>query len=205
MKLRLDNAGKRFGSEWIFRGVNLELKEGGKYALLGRNGSGKSTLAQVIAGYLSLSEGTLHHGLPSEEEHPLRVSFASPYLDLPDEYSPAELSAFHFSMRAPLHPGVPSELSKLLQLDHARLKPIRSFSSGMKQRMKLGLAVFTASELLIVDEPFTNLDAEAKQWFIDILTEHLGNRTLVICSNHQPEEYAHCDEILEMSSWKPAK
>lgn len=201
MIIKLENAGKRFSSEWIFRGVNEEFAAGGRYAILGSNGSGKSTLAQVIGGYLSLTEGKIQTGLESEEL-PLHVSFTSPYLDIPDEFTPAELSQFHFSLRSCTHGFSPDQFADLTGLSHTGNKRIKAFSSGMKQRVKLGLAIFTQSEVLLVDEPFTNLDASGKKWFNDTLEKFLGNRTLFICSNHLPEEYQLCRELLEMKRWK---
>ncbi|MCC7301369.1 MAG: ATP-binding cassette domain-containing protein [Bacteroidia bacterium] len=201
MNIKLENAGKRFSSEWIFRGVNEEFAAGERYAILGSNGSGKSTLAQVIGGFLSLTEGKIHTGLESEAL-PLQVSFTSPYLDIPDEFTPGELSKFHFSMRACITGFSPGQFAELTGLSHTGNKHIKAFSSGMKQRVKLGLAIFTRSEVLIVDEPFTNLDTAGKQWFNEMLEKFLGNRTLFICSNHQPEEYQLCRELLEMKQWK---
>ena len=60
MEIVLENAGKRYLREWIFKNLNYTLKKGSSYAITGRNGSGKSTLAAVLSGQLIPSEGTIH-------------------------------------------------------------------------------------------------------------------------------------------------
>ena len=96
----------------------------------------------------------------------------------------------------------PAQLQDLMQLGPAKSKAIKSYSSGMKQRLKLGLAILSHSDLLVIDEPFTNLDAAGKKWYLDLIDTYRAGRTLIICSNHQPEEYGFCRVQLEMSTFK---
>lgn len=199
MNLRLENAGKRFGKQWVFRNLELDLPGGSRLAILGKNGSGKSTLAQTLTGYISLNEGKLIHDVGNPEELPLRISYAAPYLEIPDDYNLRELAAFHFRLRKSVSVDTEKNFSALLQLEHAQQRCIHEYSSGMRQRVKLGLALLTQSELVVIDEPHSNLDADAKRWLQQMLTEHLGNRSLLICSNHQEEEYAFCDKHLDIS------
>jgi len=99
MHIKLQNVGKRFERNWIFRNLSQEFKEGSKYAVLGPNGSGKSTLLRVISGSLTLSEGEINYtynnsDIKSEEIYS-HVSITAPYLDLPEEYSLEEIITFH--------------------------------------------------------------------------------------------------------------
>ncbi len=202
MNITLEKAGKRFVSEWIFRNVDLSIQQGERYAILGSNGSGKSTLAQMIAGYLSPSEGNVKYDTSDPEKVPLLVSFTSPYLEVPEDYSLEDLVRFHFSLKQ-IQSGIQQEnVAELLQLERAGKKIVKTFSSGMKQRLKLGLAILSSSEMLVIDEPFTNLDAEGKRWYGEMIGKYHANRTLLVCSNHQPEEYSFCQNQLEMSTLK---
>src|ERR1700752_1583657 len=91
ISIKVSNAGKKFGREWIFRKVNLEIKPGEKLVILGLNGSGKSTLLQAMTGYLSLNEGGIvfenqKQLVEIEKMHEL-ISLASPYLELVEDFT----------------------------------------------------------------------------------------------------------------------
>ena len=83
MQITLNNVGKRFNRDWIFRHFSQEFLAGKKYAITGSNGSGKSTLLQVIAGSLSHNEGKINFELQQkqieEEKHFRYISIAAPY------------------------------------------------------------------------------------------------------------------------------
>src|ERR1041385_7915454 len=98
MKIVLNNAGKRFSREWIFRNLNYEFNAGSSYAITGPNGSGKSTLLQIISASMLLNEGHAEwsNGKTVEPDavH-LFISFAAPYLELIEEMTPKEFLHFH--------------------------------------------------------------------------------------------------------------
>lgn len=167
ISITLSNAGKKFGREWIFRRVNLEIRPGEKIVILGLNGSGKSTLLQAMAGYLSLGEGKLiyTHGQTAttiDQEHYFRyISLASPYLELIEDFTLGEMVT-HAAVYKPFTAQLPVEkVIELSGLGAHRNKLIRLFSSGMKQRLKLTLAILADTPVLFLDEPTTNLDATA--------------------------------------------
>lgn len=202
MNVKLENAGKRFRKEWVFRNMNMELGSGGTYAICGLNGSGKSTLAQVISGFLTLTEGKVHRGETDTENAFSRISFAAPYLDVPEDFKLEEFLRFHFSIR-PLSKTIRHEdVSTILELDQHSAKQVSSFSSGMKQRLKLGLALLQESDLIILDEPCTNLDANGKKWYEEIINKYRNDRTLIVFSNHLEEETSLCGEKLDMEKFK---
>ena len=78
-------------------------------------------------------------------------------------------------------------------------KAIKYFSSGMKQRLKLGLAFFSDTPVLMLDEPTTNLDAQGFEWYQNHVLEYSRDRLLIICSN-QPQEYAFCRNLIDLSA-----
>jgi ABC-type multidrug transport system ATPase subunit len=206
MDIILNRLGKRYNKQWIFRNLSIELKQGSRYAILGANGSGKSTLLQTIAGYRLPSEGNLEvqisgKAIPSSQlfEH---ISIASPYLELIEDFNIEELLKFHFSLKHLITGMTMESFTDKLQMQHIKNKSIRQYSSGMKQRLRLALAFFTASHAVLLDEPCSNLDASGIEWYKDLLRSFSDNRLLIICSNHQQNEYAPCDHIIEMGMFK---
>src|ERR1700743_1711819 len=109
MTITLQNIGRRFNRDWIFRGVDYTFNSGGSYAILGPNGSGKSTLFQVLNTSLSPSVGTIgysHGGKEIEVEKVFEhLSLAAPYLELIEEFTLTEMIDLHFKFK-PYKPGV---------------------------------------------------------------------------------------------------
>jgi len=203
MLITLTNTGKRFNREWIFRGVNLQFNFPGRYAITGPNGSGKSTLLQVIAGAISHSGGEVRYELNgqliSAEQHFREIAIAAPYLELVEELTAAEMMRFHAGFK-PLTTSPNSVLEKV-SLKAAAHRQIRYFSSGMKQRLKLGLAFFSNTPVLLLDEPTTNLDAEGVSLYQSLVRELTDGRLIIISSN-VPEEYACCEIVICMENYK---
>jgi ABC-type multidrug transport system ATPase subunit len=206
LTITLENVGKKFVRDWIFRRVSLTLQAGGRYAVVGANGSGKSTLLQVLAGALPPSEGTLRYARGTQalevDEVFRHVVVASPYLELIEEFTPAELVDFHLHFK-PFKQGLTREAFLAeVNLLAARDKAIGQFSSGMKQRLKLGLAFFSEAAVVLLDEPTSNLDAANTAWYHHQLKHALGPDQLVLIASNQPSEYALCDEVIDIQRFK---
>jgi ABC-type multidrug transport system ATPase subunit len=206
LKVILEKAGKRFNSEWIFRGLSYNFEKGQSYAILGRNGSGKSTLLQVISGSIHPTEGLIKYyndGRQISEEKIFRyLSCSAPYLELIEEFRLREMLQFHFRFKE-LLPGYSVDKAiDLLGFRGAEQKPIKQFSSGMKQRVKLILAFLSDTPLLLLDEPTTNLDRAGMDWYLNLITEFTKDRTVIICSNLQQLETGFCKEKLLIEDYK---
>ncbi|MBK8712728.1 MAG: ABC transporter ATP-binding protein [Niastella sp.] len=202
MQISVQQVGKRFNREWIFRDLSYEFLPGKKYALTGSNGSGKSTLLQVLMGSLLHSEGTLQYSDESNnkiEEPYSFVTMAAPYLELIEEMTATEFLSFHLSFKT-LTCSIP-ELLETVQLQKAANKQIRYFSSGMKQRLKIGQAFFSDTPALFLDEPTTNLDIEGVQLYARLIEYHTHNRLVIIASNDK-QEYHFCDEQISILDYK---
>ncbi len=187
MKIVTENLGKRFNREWIFKKLNFTFESGNTYAIVGPNGSGKSTLMQVLWGQVFPSAGSLSYSIDSreikiEDCHRL-VSIATPYMELIEEFTLEEMIRFHFKFKKPVNSHSTDEMIDLMVLDHARKKPISNFSSGMKQRLKLGLAFFSDTPALFLDEPTSNLDKKSIDWYQVNLSNSRGSRLVLIASN----------------------
>jgi ABC-type multidrug transport system ATPase subunit len=206
MDLRLSDISKNFGREVVFHGVTLSLPSGSRTAILGPNGSGKSTLLQLVGGAIVPTEGSITHsvngrGIPQEEVY-RHVSIAAPYLGLYEDLSLKQAVEFHARFK-PFRSGIsPADVARIAYLEHALEKPVLNFSSGMKQRLKLALAILSDTPLLLLDEPASNLDAEAIGWYRTLLSENLLGRTLVVASNRQTAEHDLCTSAIEISTYK---
>lgn len=207
MQITLSNIAKHFGREVVFRGVTVELASGSRTAILGPNGSGKSTLLQMIGGAITPTEGSivhLHQGRTLAQEEVYRhVAIASPYLGLYEDLSLRQTVQFHSRFK-PLRQGLcPDDVAQIAYLEHALDKTVLNFSSGMKQRLKLALAILSDTPLLLLDEPASNLDAQATQWYRQLLNDHVGQRTLLVASNRLPMEHDMCGTTIDLALFKP--
>ncbi len=208
-RIVLHNIAKRYAREWIFRNVNYEFKRNESYVILGSNGSGKSTLLQVIASYLTPSKGSVRfYDNDAEiaiEQVYKHFSIATPYLELPEEFTLLEVIAFHRKLKAFYGNMTDEKIVELMGLTKAKNKTISQYSSGMKQRVKLGLAILSNTDLLLIDEPSSNLDAKAIAWFQDLIKEYRKDRIIIVCSNHIKVEYDFCNHEIVMEDYKNVK
>lgn len=206
ISVELNNLGKKFKSEWVFRKLNYQINQSDRLVILGNNGSGKSTLLQMISGYVSYNEGEILYKYAqnpvSDDSVHQHVSFASPYLQLIEEFTLFEL-AEHCSIAKPFIQNLSVE-SFIAELDlkSSSNKLIKQFSSGMKQRVKLGLALFADTQLLLLDEPISNLDERSINWYQTQLKALIHQRTLVVCSNNIQQEHFMCNKTLNVMDFK---
>ena len=190
--------------------MDYHFQSGKSYAITGSNGSGKSTLLRIISGSLPASEGTItykgkNESVISPDLWPRHIAYAAPYLEVIEEFTLKELLEFHFSFKSTAD-GIDSApaLAEKMYLQDSLRKQIKYFSSGMKQRLKLGLAFFTKTDILFLDEPTSNLDFSGIDWYLAQIEEIKKGRLLIICSN-QPNEYSFCDYVMDISSYKGYK
>jgi len=201
MEIRLEKIGKKFNTEWIFRNIDFILPENSVTAILGRNGSGKSTLLQIICGSLFPSSGkiTYHHSGRKIDDNEIfrHLTLVAPYQELIEEFTLKEVLEFHFHFKSVLPGYNIHKASSMLGFEKIMHKHIRLFSSGMKQRVKLVLALLSDVPLVLLDEPAMNLDAAGIEWYLNMIDDLGKNRTLVICSNlHQTESVFAANKLM---------
>lgn len=203
-RIEIKEGGKRFNREIIFKDLSYTFQLPQSYALIGPNGSGKSTLLKVLSGFNLLSSGTISHyrhdqQLDAEQVYK-HVALATPYMALIEEFTLTELLQYHFKFRQLKEGYTINSLITAMGLDKARNKYIKNFSSGMRQRVKLGLCFFSTSEVVLLDEPTTNLDEKGIEWYLEHVTT-LKDQLLIIASN-QKQEYKHCEHQLNIMDFK---
>jgi ABC-type multidrug transport system ATPase subunit len=205
MEITLNNTGKRYNREWIFRHCGYTFTSGKNYAITGPNGSGKSTLLQVIAGATLHNEGTIEYNdgqrTTANEQHYSNISIAAPYLELIEEMTAKEMLTFHSKFKPLIQSLTFEEMLQIVGLEKAVNKQLRYFSSGMKQRLKLAQAFFSNTPILLLDEPTTNLDADGIALYQNLISNYTKNK-LVIVSSNVKEEYGFCEEVIEIGEYK---
>lgn len=213
LEINLKNIGKRYNYEWIFRKLNYDFTSENNYVIIGSNGSGKSTLLQVIAGNLMNSEGTIEFkvqslpagqaGLKVEEDDIYKqISYCAPYLDLFEEFTLTESIEFQEKFK-PFQSGLRTkQIIELTGLEKSKDKQLKYYSSGMKQRVRLALAVLADTPLLLLDEPTSNLDKKAIDWYQELVTYFSKDRLIIVASNQQEYEYPFCNKQLNIEEYK---
>lgn len=204
MQIHLHSISKKFNRTWIFRDLSYEFTAGKGYAILGANGSGKSTLLQVISGSQSPTRGELYYHTRDKKIRPeyfyKYISMAAPYMDLPEEFTLEEVLRMHAKFRKPLIPV--GEMITEMELERHRMKQVQDFSSGMRQRLKLGLALFYESEIILLDEPASHLDQKSTEWYTAQAGKWSDGRILIISSNDPAEYGGLCEEYIRIEEYK---
>jgi len=205
MTISLSDAGKRFNRDWIFRHFNYQFESGHSYAITGPNGSGKSTLLQVLSGLMMVNEGKIQFEssfptskLIDAEKIYQHVSICAPYLELVEEMTLREFLEFHQAFK-PFLSGINSEIIiEVIGLEKSSNKQIRFFSSGMKQRVKLAQCIFSNSDIVLLDEPCTNLDITGINLYHSLIENYTRDRLVIVSSNDEVE-YRFCTNIISLA------
>jgi ABC-type multidrug transport system ATPase subunit len=205
MTISLSDAGKRFNRDWIFRHFNYTFEAGQSYAITGPNGSGKSTLLQALSGGMMLSEGTIQYSVnntpKSTDDIYQQVSICAPYLEVVEEMTLTEFLDFHHGFKAFLTGVTTASIIHSIGLEKAVNKQIRYYSSGMKQRVKLAQCIFSATPIVLLDEPCTNLDSTGIDLYHRLIADHCKDRLVVVSSNDEVE-YKFCRQKVNMGDYK---
>lgn len=205
MQIELRQAERKFGAQIVFQNLDLKLVPGSRWAVLGGNGSGKSTFLKCLYGALTLSKGEIEYLNDQDKaldpiEAARQFSYSGPYFELIEELPAQEFLETYQRFRK--LEASPAEILEFAYLEKSALKPIKLFSSGMKQRLRLSLALFSQSQVVILDEPSANLDPDGVAWLQESLKAKLASRTLLIGSNFDPQEIFLCEEKLELRNYK---
>ena len=188
----LDRVSRLYGSFAALREVSLSLHAGSSVMLLGENGAGKSTLLKVIAGLAVPTYGTV--AIFGDQPHNVRhrIAYMSHATMLYDELTALENLRYFAS----LYPGGsldPSASLRAVGLDPALPRRVGDFSQGMRQRASLARVLLTEPDLLLLDEPFSNLDVAPCSQMLERLRLYLGTPSatgqprMLILTTHQAE------------------
>lgn len=204
--LELSSLKKFFGRRLIFSNLTYKMNKPGVYGVSGPNGSGKSTLVKIIAGINGTSEGKVIHQLngieiTSEKIHD-HIGFVAPYLVLYEEFSAWENLEHCAKIRGIKlnEERVKYLLEKFLLLNR-KDDLVKTYSSGMKQRLKFIFALMHSPSLLILDEPTSNLDEEGKNSVYEIINEE-GTKNIVLVASNENQDLSLCSGIIDLKNFK---
>jgi heme ABC exporter ATP-binding subunit CcmA len=184
----VDSVSKLFGGFAALRQVTASFEVGRCYVLLGENGAGKSTLLRVLAGLLRPSYGTVRvFGDSDPDDERERIGYMSHAPMLYDELTAPENLAYFAKLYGERTCLAPEEALRAVGLDPALERPVGQYSQGMKQRTSLARVLISNPELLLLDEPFSNMDVNSAAQMIALLANlRQANRTIIL-TTHQRE------------------
>lgn len=185
---RVDQVSKLFGSFAALRQVTVDLEPGRCYVLIGENGAGKSTLLRILAGLLRPSFGTVtvFGGLEPQAAR-ARIGYMSHAAMLYDELTAQENLRYFAS----LYPGrdclSPAEALRQVGLDSQLDRTLGQYSQGMRQRTSLARVLLPVPELLLLDEPFSNMDIDSARQMVELLSGLRNKNRTIVITTHQRE------------------
>ena len=203
----LENISKLFGSFAALRQVSVDLEPGKCYVLIGENGAGKSTLLRILAGLLRPTSGKITvFGNNEPQEVRERIGYMSHAPMLYDEFTGQE--NLHYF--ASLYPGRrcldPAEALRQVGLDPDLSRPLGQYSQGMRQRTSLARVLMPVPELLLLDEPFSNMDIESTRQMVELLAGfRQSNRTIVITTHQREHAAPIADWVLRLQAGRVAE
>jgi ABC-type multidrug transport system ATPase subunit len=208
---QLESVSKIYGSFAALRNVSTTFPSGTCTIILGENGAGKSTLLRTIAGLITPTRGKVtvfSQSSPHQQRHRMAYMSHSPMLY--DELTAME----NLTYFAALHRdggcacvGSPEMALRAVGLDPTLTRPVGQYSQGMRQRTSLARVLQTDPELLLLDEPFSNLDAGSAQHMVELLADFRtwpvaggGSRTILLTTHLANLAEPIADRTLHMRS-----
>lgn len=204
--LKVKDLRKNFNRRLVFAKLNFELKSGDRLVITGKNGSGKSTLVKILAGVLTETSGSFEYILNDrkiDRENIYQiVGLVSPYLVLYDEFTAFEnLSLFAKIRNLKVNDDDINEVLKRVGLFERRNDLVRTYSSGMKQRIKYASAILHDPFVLLLDEPTSNLDLEGKS-FVDELINNFREDGIVIVATNESQDFKYGKRVINLDEYK---
>jgi heme ABC exporter ATP-binding subunit CcmA len=204
---RVDQVSKLFGSFAALRQVSVDFEPGRCYVLIGENGAGKSTLLRILAGLLNPTHGTVQvFGDSEPHDVRARIGYMSHAAMLYDELTAQENLRYFASLYPDRKCLSPAEALRQVGLDPELQRPFGQYSQGMRQRTSLARVLLPQPELLLLDEPFSNMDVESAQQMVALLSGfRQGNRTIVITTHQRDLAAPIADYILRLQAGRVAE
>ncbi|MBW7856601.1 MAG: ABC transporter ATP-binding protein [Ignavibacteriaceae bacterium] len=202
--IKVENLSHSFNNGVVFKNVSFSVDKNSPLAITGPNGSGKSTLLKIITGLIRPLNGnvtfTLKGKTLNESDKKNMIGLFAPYVNLYDELSGLENISYFHKLRTKERSDLQALMRKV-GLENSAEKPFKSYSSGMKQRLRLAFALSVNPLFLIMDEPTTNLDEEGYEVVSSVIGEQLSKGILIIASNLK-SDLRHCVQTINIGDFK---
>ncbi|HUX28671.1 MAG TPA: heme ABC exporter ATP-binding protein CcmA [Terracidiphilus sp.] len=213
--VQLHQVSKLFGSFAALRQVSVDLEPGRCYVLLGENGAGKSTLLRILAGLLLPSLGTVKvFGDSEPHDARARIGYMSHAPMLYDELTAQENLRYFATLYSGRTCLAPAEALRQVGLDPELHRPVGQYSQGMRQRTSLARVLVSVPELLLLDEPFSNMDVESARLMVELLAGFRQSNRTIVLTTHQRELAApiadwvltlHAGRVASFEPGRPAR
>lgn len=208
IELSAENISKSYSGKIIFKNFSINLKLGDSVSILGRNGSGKSTLIKLLTGLIASNKGKVilkvNGSTVPQNLWYSQIGLISPYLNLYDELTGIENLEFFCSLRNNSRDDMKEKIDFYLNkvsLFDKRNEPLKNYSSGMKQKLKLIFAIINEPGILYMDEPRSNLDAEGIDIICQTAEEQKKNGILIVATN-DADDIQLCEKSINIEDYK---
>ena len=200
--VKIEHVTKRFGEDLVLKEVNLTLKVGQVYGVVGNNGSGKTVLMKCICGFLPVTTGTIRVfgkeiGRDVDFPESLGVIIETP--GFLTQYTGVKNLEILADMKRMSSKADIRLILKKVGLDPDMKKPVGKYSLGMRQRLGIAQAIMEDPRFLILDEPFNGLDkhgvAEIRELLLDLKA---AGKTILLASHNDEDIRIFCDHVYEM-------
>lgn len=203
-----DNLSKSYSGKSVFKNFNFKITNRQSVSITGRNGSGKSTLVKILSELIQPTSGKvkiLENDIPLEKENRFaKTGVLAPYVNLYEELSGFENLVFFYKLRNENKNNTLETVNFFLNktgLYDQRNELLKNYSSGMKQKLKIAFAIMTEPEILILDEPRTNLDSYGVE-LINEITEKQKEKGILIVATNEENEKKNCDITINIEDYK---
>ncbi len=184
--VRMQNLSFAYGSKKLFSALDLELRRGNIYGLLGKNGAGKTTLLKILSGQLFCEEGTV--STLADDPKKRKPSLLSEIFYLPEEFPLPKMKASEYlSMRSPFYSKFDHSMFQTYckEFDVDLSQKLDQMSLGQKKKVLLSFGLASNTSLLILDEPTNGLDIPSKRQFRQTVASAMTENRTFIISTHQ--------------------
>ena len=199
ISIKAEKVEKKFDKILLFRNINFDLSKGDSFYITGPNGSGKSTLLQILAGIQKPSSGnviyTADNSIIDSECYKDFFGFTGPQVNPYDMLTSIE--NLKFTSSEPADENLMIEYLEKFDLYRHRNKSVKFYSSGMKQRLRLIHALINNPQILMLDEPCSNLDLKGRDILYRILDEIKKDKMIIIATN-EPEDISLCSKGINL-------
>ena len=206
MVIELTGISKKYRT-WIFKDISFTFQNQQKYAVTGRNGAGKSTLLKIISGYTTPTMGDVRYYLDGtvmdREQYPLHISYTAPYIGLIEELTVREHIDFQRKFKCFQDDLSTDDLLAESQLRSHQQKFVSQLSSGLMQRLKLTLVMTSDADVMLLDEPTSYLDSQARIWFESIFNKYTRDKLVIIATNDE-RDVSLCKDVFNVEHFVPA-